>query len=456
MRRFFNLVLAIISVFFLQSAAQACSCAYSDPEMSFNSAKVIFVGEMLGGTEQFTFKNPVDKFEAGDVRFKVIEIFKGGASETITVHIASMKGTSCGPYGLVRGTQYVVYAFATETKPEVLYTGVCTRTAEIASKNAKDDLAFLRNLPPPGAGGTIEGIVRADVRERRTRPMPNLKIKITRAGGKPTVVLTDKEGDFRISGLKAGKYTVEVALPENYTTEDAVHTIDLNDRGKAVTGFELYINGRITGRIVDRTGRPYNDIFLHLEDGEKRSLYGHSTRKNGQFEVYGVPPGSYVLYLRLEGDHWDKERPYYYPGTFDKSKARTIDVGLARSVDVADFPLPDGYNVRIIEGQVLWNSGKPAAKVEVNLLCPTSVTKGGFVVEFGARSTQTDDEGRFRIEGFTGEWYILEARAGQPSNDGEERLLHSPALKVQLDRDMKDLTLRLSKPGHSSGCQEGN
>ena len=92
-----------------------------------------------------------------DVRFAVEETFKGSVSRETTIHIDSMKGTSCGTYGLERGERYIVYAYGGEKNPDALYTGVCTRTVEVTSEYAKEDLGFLRNLPPPGTGG-ISGV----------------------------------------------------------------------------------------------------------------------------------------------------------------------------------------------------------------------------------------------------------------------------------------------------------
>lgn len=89
---------------------------------------------------------------------------KGVVANETTIEIASMNGTSCGPYGLKRGERYIVYAYSNKKDETTLYSGVCTRTAPVISSYAKEDLDFLRNLPPAGAGGNLRGRIWADLR----------------------------------------------------------------------------------------------------------------------------------------------------------------------------------------------------------------------------------------------------------------------------------------------------
>ncbi|HWT03617.1 MAG TPA: hypothetical protein VN256_25440 [Pyrinomonadaceae bacterium] len=102
------LTLAAAGLLLLAPAARACSCLIRDPASAFNDAKAVFVGRMLGGTEKLSLKDEGGKpyhLEAGDVRLTVEEVFKGDLPSVITVEVASMNGTSCGPYGLARDEQ---------------------------------------------------------------------------------------------------------------------------------------------------------------------------------------------------------------------------------------------------------------------------------------------------------------------------------------------------------------
>jgi MinD superfamily P-loop ATPase len=107
--------------------AYACSCSYSTPATAYNQAPLIFIGKMVSGTEKHQRPaqgGKTEVIESGQVAFSVTEIFKGSAAKTVTLRVDSMAGTSCGTYGLTRGLDYVVYAYASREGPDRFYTGL--------------------------------------------------------------------------------------------------------------------------------------------------------------------------------------------------------------------------------------------------------------------------------------------------------------------------------------------
>jgi hypothetical protein len=452
MKKFYLLVL--LCLFSFSSTVVACSCVTQEPANAFNEAKVVFIGRMLGGTQKLSLKDQAGKtftIEAGKVRFTVEEIFKGSNAEEFTVNVDSHEGTSCGPYGLTRGERYLVYAYGTETG-EILFTGVCTRTQLVDGQYAKKDLAFLRNLPPAGTGGSMHGWIWADLKAARTTPLSDVRVKISSADEQVITVFTDQKGEFKVKQLKPGKYKVEPEYPSSYTSEQKFVEVDVADRGTATVGFEAYIDGRVTGRVLDKDGNSFNHIFLKME-GEGRTVFGHSTGEDGGFEVKNAPPGEYVLYVELEKSDYT-QKPYYYPGTFQREKAAAIRLGLGELIENLEFRLPPEYVVRTVEGEVAWKDGTPAADVEVMLLCAQSSTPNGFVIKFGPTRTRTDNQGNFRLEGFVGQTYWIEARGSKEGKNPNERLeMHSPSRKLSLVESAKDVRLRLSENGpFGAGC----
>ena len=441
--------------FSLPSIAHACSCVWSNPPVAFNGAKAVFIGQMLGGTEKLSVKDrdgKSDPIEAGTVRFLVEEVFKGSLGTEAAIEIASMAGTSCGPYGLKRGERYVVYAYADKTNPDVLRSGVCTRTAPIDRKDTKADLDFLRSLQPAGTGGNLQGRVWADLRAGGATPLPNVKVHIRGDDQQVRTVTTNEEGQFELKNLKPGVYSVEPEFPANYSGDDRAQ-VTIDDRGTAIVGFEAYINGKIAGRMVDKDGQGFNSSFLHLTSADGKSLYGSPTRERGGFESVGVPPGEYVLYLELQNSDRKRNARFYYPGTFEREEARLIKVGLGETVEGLDFVLPDGFKVRGIEGQVVWPDGQPAANVEVLLLCPQSTNPDGFAVEFGPTVSGTDEQGRFRLEGFTGEVYWIQARGSRKGGKrGDVVEFHSVSKRLIVNDNLKGSRIVLSEKGFGAGC----
>lgn len=206
MKRYF--LIAIFLLFSAPSISFACSCGTGEPAHEFNRARMVFIGRMRGGSEKWVEKDQAGKshsLEAGDVRFAVEEVFKGKEVGEVTVVINSHRQTSCGPYGLKRGERYLVYAYASKQDKKQLYTGVCTRTTTVSSKYAKEDLDFLRNLPPAGAGGNLQGRIWADLKQRGgATPLRDVRIKIISADEQVITAFTDGIKDLKLTLSKQG------------------------------------------------------------------------------------------------------------------------------------------------------------------------------------------------------------------------------------------------------------
>jgi hypothetical protein len=457
MKRVFGLI--VMFCFYLTpEVAYACKCIHDDPPEAFNKAKVIFIGQMLGGTERLSDYETIDDriqgvtIEAGTVRFSVEEVFKGNIKNRVTVWVNSHKGTSCGPYGLRRGKRYLVYAYSDEgaygnerdkTGVGSLYIagGVCARTARV--EYAKKDLDFLRKLPPPGGGGNLSGGIWAGSKGVDSTLLSGLKVRIHGDSGQAITVSTDKGGKFEVKNLRAGKYRVEPELPAKYMSIPKSDEVSIDDGGTATVEFSAYVDGRVVGRLIDKEGRVVNWPSPQIEADGMSDLWdsrnAFSWARDGTFEVVGVAPGKYVLYLGMKNADSREERRFYYPGTFNRKEATAIDVGLGETVEGIQFVLPDGARVRAVEGQVVWADGKPAVDVTVALFHCGSIKPDGFV-GVGLRQTETDKQGRFRLEGFADEFCWIEAIGVKRG-----RVMESPSRKIVMGENPTDIKLVLSR-----------
>ena len=155
------------------------------------------------------------------------------------------------------------------------------------------------------------------------------------------------------------------------------------------------------------------------------------------------------MYMDLQRNGPDDAKRYYFPGTFNKEDATKIKVDLGREITGLTFNLPGDFQLRTIEGRVVWRNGRPASDVEVNLLCPRATLPGGYAIEFGPTSVQTDKLGRFKLEAFSGTTYWLEARGSRG------RLhFHSPEKKLYATGEVKNLRLVLSEQSPTTDCKE--
>lgn len=454
MKRVFFLV-ALFCLSLVPSTTYACSCLISDPAMEFNRARAVFVGRVLGGTERVTFDDREDDGHvhvAGRVRFAVEESFKGEAAGVITLDVASMKNTSCGTYSLRRGTSYVVYAYA-DKEGKRLHTGVCTRTAAADSEPAREDLNFLRNLPPPGSGGGIRGKVWAALGDEKETPLAGVKVSAAGPDSQTHTALTDAGGLFEFARLKPGTYTVTPELPPQYTAAIKSVEVEIEDRGRAYAGFETYAAGTVSGRLADAAGRGFNAAFFALV-GDGRRITGYSIDKNGGFKIEGVPPGVYHLFVEPRGPGPNASKNYYYPGTFRRDEATPVRMTAGEKVEGLEFRLPAATGVGFVEGRVVRKDGRPAAGVEVLLLCPRAAAPEGLIFDYGPTRAVTDEQGRFRLEGLTDVSYQLEARGpSEPDASGGRTLMHSPRLSLSPAAEPREVELVLSGVGLKTTCE---
>jgi hypothetical protein len=212
MKPYFLMLSIIILVFICPLKANACSCAPTSSCQSFGSSSAVFIGQVIEGSEQVKMERQTDNsvtYVAGIIRFAVEESFKGALGPEVKISVNGNIDTSCGPYGLIQGEKYLIYAYGDSRN---LRAGVCSRTTGLA--NAVEDLQFLRSLPPPGSGGSLYGNIWTEKGERETTPLSGVTVLVQDSENQPVKAVTDGQGKFELTNLKAGKYTVQPVFPE--------------------------------------------------------------------------------------------------------------------------------------------------------------------------------------------------------------------------------------------------
>ncbi len=130
------------------------------------------------------------------------------------------------------------------------------------------------------------------------------------AGGKPLAVAIqpqtatcDGEGNFKITGLARGVYTLMARAP-GYVTEAGQPR---RYRPGEQATIHLVRGGVITGRVTDEFGEPLTGVQVtadRVRDAEgKPDLFGPAfgvealwaTDDRGIYRIYGLPPGTYIV-----------------------------------------------------------------------------------------------------------------------------------------------------------------
>ena len=177
-------------------------------------------------------------------------------------------------------------------------------------------------------------------------------VVLSSAGERVEEDSTNSSGNYEIKGLPGGTFKV-LAMPDgtNYAFEYYNNTSNWGSAsnvnvtlGNTTSGinFSLAIGGKISGQVVrDEDGQTMADIQVDVDDGvnEVREDVGYAnTDSDGNYEIRGLPAGSYKVKIENYHDEYDFVGEYYN-GQPDWSNADVVTVsGTATTTDI-DFSL---------------------------------------------------------------------------------------------------------------------
>ncbi|HKR13263.1 MAG TPA: carboxypeptidase regulatory-like domain-containing protein [Pyrinomonadaceae bacterium] len=443
--RYLIVVIAVIGwLTVTSSVVQACSCAGSGtPCEAYGTANAVFVGTAVSVREAERPK-PEDRdtwhYERA-FKFTVEQSYLGVDGTEVEI-LTGGGGGDCG-YQFQIGGRYLVYAHSYQNR---LSTSICTRTKSFAS--ASEDLAFLGNLSSAAPGATIYGDV---VYQKGSTPLPSdVLVKIE--GGKVSrETRPDAQGKYRFSGLPPGKYKITLQLPETLSTHRSERELSVADRGCAALTYYVSDNGRLSGRVLDAEGQPVPRILISLlnpaSDPRKDAVPGDRTNAEGRFSLSSIAPGRYLISVNHQPfpDPNDPALAYpavFYPGVVDQANAEVITVGPGEKLTGLDIRVPLRRPESVVSGQVVWSDGSPVAKASITL---KDVTDTESNVGHGA---QTDEQGRFTINGYIGQKLIIDAMSNRPYvplGDRFQPMERSEKVRITLSRPKETVKIVLTK-----------
>jgi hypothetical protein len=308
---------------------------------------------------------------------------------------------------------------------------------------------------PQDAGtGVIRGrVVRADTGE----PLRRVEVRVVEWSsgdrGGPAATMTDAEGRYELTQLPAGRYQlkarrggyVEVAYGQRRPFERGR---PLEIAAGAVLqniDFALPPGAVVTGRVVDENGEAVAHVSVSLArrryiEGARRLVgeSGSSTDDRGEFRMFGVPPGAYVIVAKFdirELGSRDRVRyvPTYYPGTPDANEARRVTVGPGQEVSGITIALARAATATV--RGVVRSSGQPSS----NPFTFVSAREiGGQHADGDMTGAVAAGDGSFAIAGLLPGTYFVEAR-GLPGSE-------FASVEVVVDgTDVTGVALMLSK-----------
>jgi hypothetical protein len=136
------------------------------------------------------------------------------------------------------------------------------------------------------------------------------------------------------------------------------------------------------------------------------------TNDRGEYRLYGVPPGQYLLAATVPGGKAPGLAATFYPGTLNGTEALTVDVTSGGDVSGVDFALLPMTGSRV-SGALVDAAGNPTMGGRFNL-----VLRAGLATAFGA---WIEPDGQFEFRDVPPGQYIIQADRGRatPAVEGE-------------------------------------
>ncbi len=305
-------------------------------------------------------------------------------------------------------------------------------------------------------------------------PIRRAQIRVTSSEARfNRVVTSDGDGRYELLNLPAGRYRLFVNRAGYVALEygqarpfENGKPLDIAE-GQAVekVDFSLPRGSVITGRITDEFGDPMTDVQVQamryqFVNGERQLVNaGRAAQTDdlGQFRVFGLMPGDYVvkasLRLNQNPDTMNQPDPVgypgtYYPGVVDVTQAQSVTVTLGQELSSVAFPLVPARLSRV-SGIVMGSDGLPLAGGMIMLRPRGTNGMGALRAAFGG-SNQIRADGTFQLTGVPPGDYVLDVQQ-RPQNvrniqEINLSLLEFASMPLAVSGDIDNLTV-VTTPG---------
>jgi protocatechuate 3,4-dioxygenase beta subunit len=279
---------------------------------------------------------------------------------------------------------------------------------------------------------------------------------------------TDTTGNFRITGVPAGRYFISALAPAYVTQSQS----QFNQMGKSINigdgenienfDFALKLGGVITGRITSSNSQPLveeNVRLWRVDEGGKPqpfhtgyNYYMYRTDDRGIYRLYGLPSGRYLVSAGIS----QKDGTFavgsgrYYPQTYhpdvtNESQAKVIELSEGDEVTGIDISIGEAMKSFHVYGRVVdVDSGQPVTGIQIQhgSYLPGDRGLGGY----GSMGERSGEQGEFRLQGIVpGKYGVFASLEG--SSD-----YYSEITPFEItDSDVSGLEVKVRRGGSISG-----
>jgi carboxypeptidase family protein len=315
--------------------------------------------------------------------------------------------------------------------------------------------AFAQETKPQREGAISGRVVADDGQPMGGAQVIAISVRKSRITDGTQMTNCDAEGNFKVTGLSSGVYSLLARSPGYNSVQDLSRKYRI---GESVI-IRMSRGGVITGRVTDEFGEPMVGVRVladRVRDSEGRpgksvvSMYemdsSRMTDDRGVYRIYGLDPGAYVVGVNgaasmLPGlGRVNREPPSYHPSS-PRGAAVEINLRGAEEVSGVDIRARGGRG-RAISGTV---SGETQGDGLVNSI---SVTLVGAADKQIAGTTFLSGGQNFSLRGVEdGEYELVATRFSETM----DLAASAPRRVAVRGADVNGVELKLMKLGSISG-----
>jgi len=204
-------------------------------------------------------------------------------------------------------------------------------------------------VTPPLAPLQSKATIRGRVLDTGGQPVAGATVS-AKDGGRSRVITTDVDGRFALTDVPTGSVTVDAYKTGYVQSRHGAQTSQLPalpitlTNGQIVDGVDIVLPraSALSGTVVDEAGEPMEDASVQLLRVSRSargdivtpaSVMTRRTDDRGQFRVWGIVPGTYLIAASapgltpgLAGSSPTAYPPVYYPGTPDVASASQLQI----------------------------------------------------------------------------------------------------------------------------------
>jgi hypothetical protein len=307
-------------------------------------------------------------------------------------------------------------------------------------------------------GEPLGGVAIRLLPERLSAPVDPTRLPQTTADG---------QGKYRIDGVPAGNYYVDI-IPNEYLITGGLpgemqRKMVTVSEGEKVEQFDLALKrgGVITGRVTDSNGNPLTRQIIELtkigDDGQPQPVpFNHPvvklTDQQGVYRIPRVPEGRYLVSAGIKqtgipGTSAPDARYYpqtFHPNAIDPSQARVIAVSEGAEIAGVDILVAKALKTYDLTGRVVRaDTGDPVEGIDVYY---SLRREGGGVAGPRSQRARSNSNGEFQFRGLLPGKYAVYPQIG-----GEREYFCEPVICEIADSGLDGIEVKLQQGGSISG-----